>query len=340
MAFIYGAGTVHLNDKDRGYYYFNGTNPALSDNYTFQQDEFATYSYLDYILVGGGGGGAGSFVTLLTPFPAGGGGSGIITASFPHTGNNNGFIYSVASTGSGTINLTGITSIQIQIGQGGAGYPSGGTPGLYSGANGLSTILTTFTGATQIQQMTAGGGSGGVGFNPPASGGDGGAGFNGGGGGGDVGYSITNINGVGGTTTGGGTNGGNFSFVVGPPLIGTSGSGGGVGGGNGYSITLPNPVGLNVYDSNISGAGAGGSSVTLQSGARTGGDATGGVTSNDVTYILPVPPTPTAGYDYTGGGGAGGCLAFIYSGGVPIGTTYTQNGTNGGKGYAILYFHN
>lgn len=335
MAFIYGAGTVHLNDKDRGYYYFNGTNPALSDNYTFQQDQFAGYAYLDYILVGGGGGGAGAFLYGDETFPAGGGGSGAIIASFNYSGNNNGFVYSITNTGNSTINLSGITSIQIQIGQGGSGGISGDNAYSASGTDGGSTTLTLSGPSSPI---SANGGGGALGSTPGNPFGNGASGFNGGGAGGTKGIS-GDYEGTGGIASGGG-NGDDFSIVYNVPgnsFVATSGNGGGNGAGNGYSLTLPiSNITLSYY-CDISGAGAAGSSVTLQSGIRTGGDATGGVYTNDTGYTLPIPPTPTAGYDYTGGGGAGGCISYILE--TP-GSGTSRDGTNGGKGYAILYFHN
>jgi len=91
MAFITGAGLITIKNTSEDFFFFNGTNPSLTDNYTFTASQILGYSKLDYILVGGGGGGGGPFTSLLVPYPGGGGGSGDIRASFPYTGTSGTF---------------------------------------------------------------------------------------------------------------------------------------------------------------------------------------------------------------------------------------------------------
>jgi hypothetical protein len=321
-------------------FFFNGTNPSLTDNYTFNQTQFAGYSKLDYILVGGGGGGAATgqdFVILC----CGGGGSGNLKSSFSFNATNSNFIYDIPNTNEPTISLTGVTSINIAIGDIGEGAisPNSGTG--TNGKAGGNTILTITGGSANI--VTAPGGEGGLGGdNEPEYifGGLGGIGYNGGGGGaaGQEGqaYPPNPPDVTGGLLPGGdgdiafgGTNGNLATQIINTSM--TSGAGGGDGGGLGATInwtTSPQSI-------NIGGGGGAGTCVKLVSGNRTGGDGTGGVGLQ--TGLTPPTVIPaTSGVPYTGAGGGGGAGAT--SGIVTF--TSVSNGGNGGKGYAILYFHN
>lgn len=355
MAFITGAGLITIKNTSEDFFFFNGTNPSLTDNYTFNASQISGYSKLDYAIVGGGGGGGGPFTFLIEPYPGGGGGSGDIKASFSYTGTNGTFTYSTISTSDSTINISpAISSINITIGTGGPG-------GVYSnaspidGTQGSSTILAIA--GTSPQTITVNGGFGGKGgftTTPPnlSNGCGGGIGFNGGGGGGGrllgLMTAAADINGIGGTTTGLGTSGASSIYSSVPPYTITAGDGGGPGGiGNGVSIST-SPV-YGTYDQQgitAGGGGGGGTQVTI-SGSST---ITGGKGSYGTTAVFPyaqnAPPLAPAaipGLAYTGAGGGGGAISFyISSSGPPplITSTSEQPGANGGKGYAILWFHN
>ena len=268
------------------------------------------YSKLDYILVGGGGGGGQwSSPPGTANYGGGGGGSGYFKSSFP-------FVMGAVPTGGGlnlsysvqfnyvtetTISLAPYSKVQVLLGTGGG-----------TNTNGNPTYLNLYDSSNNLitQISAAGGNAGGAGGSNSA--GNGGAGYNGGGGG--VGGSW-NATGGSGQTSIGGTNGTNASGND------TSGGGGGVGGGLGRCCA------------NLGGESAG------------GGGGAGPCVSNLVTSLF-IGLLPTGGngamteqtsttdgsngQNYTGAGGGGGA----YQGGT------ARDGYTGGKGYAILYFHN
>ena len=343
MAFITGASLIPIK-KNTGYFFFNGTNPSLSDNYTFNQSQFAGYSKLDYILVGGGGGGSASGQNFVI-FCCGGGGSGNLQSSFSYNATDSTFIYSVPNKGGTTIDLTGVTSINISIGDKGDGAITPNIGPSATGGPGGNTVLTITGGS--VPDITASGGAGGLGGDNEAEyifGGLGGIGYNGGGGGaaGQEGeaYPPNPPDVTGGLVPGGlgdinfgGANGNTATEVLNPnpnPSL-TSGAGGGDGAGLGATInwtTSPQSI-------NIGGGGGAGTCVKLVSGNRTGGDGTGAI--GLATGLTPPTVIPaTSGVPYTGAGGGGGAGAT--SGIVTF--TSKSNGGDGGKGYAILYFHN
>jgi hypothetical protein len=324
--------------------YFNGLNPSFNDITTFTPSDYGKYKYLDYILVGGGGGGGGSFTAYITAYGGGGGGSGDINASFPFTDTNGTFTYNVTATpGSSTIQLAGTTSVTLQIGAGGNGgtfaedYP-------VSGSIGSSTTLT-ITGNMPQTIVAFGGSGGGGGFPNPVPyniGSGGGTGFNGGGGGGTAEASTGKIivQGIAGNSTGNGS-AGTTSQLNSSKFTSGAGGGNNIAGGanNQVNITFNTDVYGEYQELNVGGGGGDGTQVILNIGSPiTGGRGSYGSLSN--TAIPPAAPAAVAGIDYTGAGGGGGALsAFIQSGGGFSGQSL-QNGSNGGKGYAILWFHN
>ncbi len=338
MAFITGASLIKIKNNNE-FYFFNGTNPVLTDNFTFTASQFGGHQYLDYAIIGGGGGGAMGNEVYTIGYGAGGGGSGFVSTSFNVNNTNNQFIYSLSQTpNTPTINLSGVTSIQIQIGNNGQGAIVNNIPNV-SGGSGGDTILTVNSGGAPII-ITAPGGKGGIGVfdgNHPENplGGNGGAGFNGGGGGGVSESNISVYLGIGGAATNGIN--GNNCIENQTSLTLVSGSGGGIGGGNSYTNTYDfGTYGTN-QQLNVGGGGGAGSGVTLISAQNTGGSGTGGTVYPNSPPSLPSFPNATNGVDYTGAGGGGGAISYIINGG-----TFAQykEGGNGGKGYAILWFHN
>jgi len=357
MAFITGAGLITIKNTSEDFFFFNGTNTSLSDNYTFAASQISGYSKLDYAIVGGGGGGGGPLLDqFAVVYPGGGGGSGDIKASFSYTGTNGTFTYSTISTSDSTINISpAISSINITIGTGGLGgqYNSGLFP--INGTQGSSTILAISSTSPQTITVIGGfGGKGGFITTPPnlSNGCGGGIGFNGGGGGGGRTLGLASvaadINGIGGTTTGSGTSGASSIYSVVSPYTITAGDGGGPGGiGNGVSISTDPVYGTyNQQGITAGGGGGGGTQVTI-SGSST---ITGGKGSYGTTAVFPyaqnappLAPAAVAGVDYTGAGGGGGAISFYVSSSGPpllITSTSEQPGAVGGKGYAILWFHN
>ena len=344
MAFITGAGLITIKNTSEDFFFFNGTNPSLTDNYTFTASQILGYSKLDYILVGGGGGGGGPFTSLLVPYPGGGGCSGVIRASFPYTGTSGTFTYTVITTvDDSTIDISGATSITITIGTGGLG-------GVYSdaspidGTKGSSTILAIAGTSPLTTAVTGGfGGKGGFITTPPNNGCGGGIGFNGGGGGGGTTLGQADINGIGGTTTGSGTSGTNSTYSSVPPGTITAGNGGGPGGiGNGVSISNDPIYGTPAEQTITAGGGGGGGTQVTISGISTitGGKGSYGTIAASPYAQPPLAPAAEVGYAYTGAGGGGGAISFYYPGAPPPIDVSAQPGAVGGKGYAILWFHN
>jgi hypothetical protein len=276
-------------------------------NTTLYYATLRDYSKLDYIIVGGGGGGGGAvYIPDETAnYGGGGGGSGYFKSTIGYIANDGLFSYNITTiTNPGeTLSIpVNTVTITINIGDGGDGGSSSeyGTGG--TGVPGDPTEI--FFDA--VLKTSILGGSGGLGGSDPNDcGGAGGAGWNGGGGGGGG-----SCGGDGGIGTGGANGGGGSG--------GSSGSGGGTGGGAGRSIQSSN-------GSNAGGGGGAGTLVTLISGGRTGGDGGNSKRFGD-------NEDSSVGIDYSGAGGGGGSTNTGSSGGPPA--------RKGGRGYAILYFHN
>jgi hypothetical protein len=272
------------------------------------------YTKLDYVLVGGGGGGGIAAVGSGTPnYGGGGGGSGILKASIPFTLQN----YVTSSGGrvnfniqnsfvtDTTLSLNGVSKVTVELGL-------GGLTG-FIGKNGLPSYIRLFNNSNNIiSTVTANGGEGGEAAQN-WRGGVGGNGYNGGGAG--AGGSADGISGGTGQTSIGGSNG-NSSRDGGD----TSGEGGGLGGGGGRSS--------GVTGSSCGGGGGAGTSISNTNSVPTGGF---GAKRADFSTDQATP-----GQDYTGAGGGGG--AYDGTGDGIIDTFASPS--RGGKGYAILYFHN
>jgi hypothetical protein len=276
-------------------------------NTTLYYASLRDYTKLDYILVGGGGGGGGAVYQSdeTANYGGGGGGSGYLSSSFTYVAVAGQFSYNITTITNvnGTITIPQATTlITINIGNGGPGGASVTNSTGGTGTTGGTTQIL-FDG---VLQASATGGLGGLGGTDGGNcGGAGGAGWNGGGGGGGG-----SCGGSGGTGTGGASGGAGSG--------GASGGGGGSGGGLGRGIESSN-------GSNAGGGGGAGTLVTFNNGTRTGGD--GGNSKR-----FGGNEDSSQGVDYTGGGGGGSSTNTGSPGGPPA--------RIGGKGYAILYFHN
>ena len=295
------------------------------------------YNTLTIQLVGGGGGGqygeAGSGGGTGF-YGGGGGGSGQVLGYISADDYNVGVTGAIGTFRYKNTNADGIypnpysidlesfvwDGLSVTLGVGGNG---GSLAGPTPAQNGSPTVLNFYNGASIVNTITALGGNFG---NPPLplaapdTNGTGGGGFNGGGAG-SGGSSVTpEANGgvayiFNGGQIGEFTNGlDNSAFY--------NGNGGGIGGGRGK-----NPLAPLSFGTSAGGGGGGGSIVDFLLNdikINTGGQGSISSSINGVPYL----EGAGQGTDYTGGGGGGGSL---------IGNL-TNNGANGGKGYAILRF--
>lgn len=297
------------------------------------------YTHVELQIVGGGGAGGGAFDATLGNSGGGGGASGnllgylgtltssgvsitqkIDPAGVPVIATYD-FTYDVVGNKPVKEIYTLPTNFKVQVtlGDGGIGG-FGQSPGP-SGGDTIVEIIDTST-STTVYTITANGGAGGErGGNSDS--GDGGAGYNGGGGGASAYDFATPGNGGIGDTSNGGYNG--------EPGVKNTGSGvneAGNGGG-------PSP-----YQAGPGGNGGSGSSSNASAGGGGGAGSAVYITSSSIS------PTPTTGGRGTyedAGPSDGGTNAIDYTGGGGGGSSYidsnTKPSTDGGKGYAILYFY-
>jgi hypothetical protein len=252
--------------------------------------------YAKVLLCGGGGGGGGGGFNATTTVALSGGGGG-----------------PAGSLAEGTIDLTGVTSLNVVIGAGGAGGVGGTAPAV--GVAGSPTSISN--GATLLMQ-TRQSGFGGVGGTTAAVGGAGATST----------YSITRGGGAGSLTAAPTTPVGGTGSLL------SSGSGGG-----GGTISAANAI------FNAASGGIGGDMLT---NSNTGGAAG----SSSATVAGTAGGAGLAVVNYAGGGGgAGGGSSTIAAGGVGGagtngagggggGSSRTSAGAGGagGNGYAVIEF--
>ena len=315
----YLAATVNTQpSEDRYIYINNSTTEADWAGAGYEISLLASYTYLDYIIVGGGGGGGGGSTGISTYQGGGGGGSGYLKSTMTHNATNyvnslTTYVYNITTvTDVGGTIIIPLNTTKISVTLGGAGGAGGGGG---NGGGGAATSISIDT--VPITTVTGGGGGDGGG-----GGGQGGSGFNGGGGAcGD-----SSASGGIGNIANGGFAGDNAPSNAQP----------GTGGGDGGGWDPVAPGNFNQTNENAGGGGGAGSRVKLlftppiipPTFINTGGNGAG-------CYLGPVPAddiTSTGGTDYTGAGGGGGGNNVVASGQEPS--------APGGKGYAILYFHN
>jgi hypothetical protein len=305
------------------------TNASLGTNYT----------HVELQIVGGGGAGGGAFDATLGNSGGGGGASGnllgylgtltssgvsitqkIDPAGVPVIGTYD-FTYEIPGNKpvKEIYNLPTNFNVKVTLGAGGIGG-FGQDPGP-SGGDTIVEIIDTST-ATTVATISVDGGAGGQrGGNSDS--GDGGSGYNGGGGGASAYDFATPGNGGIGDISNGGANG----------QIGVKNEGSGInqaGNGGGTSPFQPGP------------GGNGGTLSSPNASAGGGGGAGSGVYITS-SSISPIPTTGGRGTYEDAGPSDGGTNAIDYTGGGGGGSSYidsnTRPSTNGGKGYAILYFY-
>jgi hypothetical protein len=320
------------------YKYINNSveETIASSGYT---NSIGNYTHLELQIVGGGGAGGGAFDATLGNSGGGGGGSGkmlgylgsLISSGVSITQKIDPTGIPVIATYDFTYGLPGNRpvkeiynlpinfNVKVTLGAGGIGG-FGQSPGP-SGGNTIVEIIDTST-ATTVATISVDGGNGGErGGNSDS--GDGGEGFNGGGGGASAYDFATPGNGGIGDISNGGANG----------QIGVKNEGSGInqaGNGGGTSPFQPGPGGnggtLSSSNASAGGGGGSGSGVYISSSSISPTPTTGG----RGTYEDAGPSDGgTNAIDYTGGGGGGS--SYIDSN--------TRPSTDGGKGYAILYFY-
>lgn len=289
----YLAATVNTQPSEDLYIYINDPMSEAAAAAGYSVSQIGSYTYLDYVIIGGGGSGGNVGYLGFNPIQqgGGGGGSGNLKSTMTYNITNNGYIYSIntiTNVGGTLIIPVNTTIISVTIGDGNGGNTS---------------ILFD-----SVIQISAAGGSNGFGAGAAGVGGNG---FNGGGG-------ACGISAAGGGTGIGGANG------QAAPSNDQPGMGGGVGGYQGGGWYPGAPGNFNAGGENAGGGGGAGTAVILVAGSNTGGRGAGAYQT--LTNITSQP-----GVDYTGAGGGGAAMK--------VGSGYEAL-SSGGKGYAILYFHN
>jgi len=319
------------------YIYINNTNRETNATSGYFASQIGNFNYLDYAIVGGGGGGGSSDRTNSgAHYGGGGGGSGYLIASYyfdaadadynynivptaPSVITINGGNYNSPPAGSRNspdstntkISLNGYSKVTVTIGGGGGVNPTqesqddGNT-----GNTGGSTVLTVYyTNGTSVTRTVYGGYGGTGGLDSASITGSGGYGWNGGG--------------AASGGSGGGVKGRGFGGNDGVDGTGSRPGRGGGQNNQGGSVTARL---TNNTSENAGGGGAGGAGVVIAgTGIYTGGAGAASFQSGFDNE------NSSVGTAYTGGGGGGG--SDNVGGGV-------RDPSAGGKGYAILYFHN
>ncbi len=319
-------------------YVNNPTQETIAQTTGYLASSLAAYNTLMIQLVGGGGGGNYGTFGATGFYGGGGGGSGQVLGYIPADDYN--FFEAVGVTGTFQYKNTNVDgaypnpyiidlesfdwdTIKVELGEGGGGGSIIGSPGPTFATNGGSTKLKFFNGSspTLVQEFTANGGIAGGFPTPyslsPISNGIGGTGFNGGGAG-SGGLSITTVSEGGNADLANGGQIGEFTKGLNNNSK-YNGNGGGIGGGIGKDPNYPL-----VFGTSAGGGGGGGTCVNyLVNGVKQQSGGNGSVSTK-------IPGKNSgSGFIYTGAGGGGGSM---FQGNVP------ENGSPGGKGYAILHF--
>jgi hypothetical protein len=262
---------------------------------------------VDYLLVAGGGSGG-------SRHAGGGGAGGLVSAS--------------------SVSLSGITSLNITLGAGGASV----IPSTYNYAPGLpgnNSVISKNAGAGSFSTVTAYGGGGGE---------SGGAGAQSGGSGGGTQSATTstpvagqgNRGGIGGTNSSvWWSGGGGGAGAVGADGSATSGGAGGAGAiwNSSFTTTIATALGLSQTNqtsgNQVYFAGGGGGSISNTSSAGAGGLGGGGAGISGSN-------TATSGTANSGGGGGGsGCCNGGYSGAGGSGVAIFRYPANAGLALSI-----
>lgn len=249
-----------------------------------------TYTFLEFIVVGGGGGGTGV-----------GGQGGFVIARF-NVPTTTSLVYGIggAGTGPGSTGAGGAVSAPVAYGKGGSGLSELGSQYTASGGGALSGVFLTpsIPGISNPTALVISGGGGGIGLNGVSGGG------NGGGSSGDAGLP-TGTGGVGGggTQSAGGTAGANQPGNPAPLVLTATAGSTGLGGNNGAALSPTSP--FNVYAGGGGGAGyyggggGGASNTTGGTNSGHGGGGSGYVNTTSPYFISTI-------LSYTGMGAPGG----------------------------------